>query len=56
MISFDPTPDQKLMCDTDAELAKTALLPRMRQTEAARNLPEEARRAVSELGLDPATL
>jgi len=51
MISFDPTPDQKLMRDTVAELAKSALLPRMRQTEAARDLPEEARRAVSELGL-----
>jgi alkylation response protein AidB-like acyl-CoA dehydrogenase len=51
MISFDPTPDQKLMRDTVAELAKSALLPRMRQTEAARDLPAEARSAVSALGL-----
>jgi alkylation response protein AidB-like acyl-CoA dehydrogenase len=51
MISFEPTEDQQLIVSTVAEFAKTTLAPRAREFEKARQVPEDVRKAVHELGL-----
>jgi hypothetical protein len=51
MISFLPTNDQKLMIESVGQLARTSIRPKFRQTEAARGLAGELRKAGSELGL-----
>jgi len=51
MISFQPTEDQKLMVESVAQFARTALRPKIRDFERARELPESVRRTAHELGL-----
>ena len=51
MISFQPTEDQKLMLESVAQFARTALRPKIRDFEKARELPESVRRTAHELGL-----
>lgn len=51
MISFEPTEDQKLMVDSVAQFARTALRPKFRDFERERGLPEAVRKAAHELGL-----
>jgi alkylation response protein AidB-like acyl-CoA dehydrogenase len=51
MISFDPTEDQVLIVNTVAEFAKTTLLPRAREFEKLRAIPEDVRKAAQEMGL-----
>ena len=56
MIGFAPTADQKMMQDSVAQLAKTALRPRMREMERARGVPEDVRKAAHEMGLGAVAL
>ncbi|MDF2692514.1 MAG: Butyryl-CoA dehydrogenase [Labilithrix sp.] len=56
MISFQPTEDQKLMVESVAQFARTALRPKIRDFEKARELPEAVRRTAHELGLSLAAL
>jgi alkylation response protein AidB-like acyl-CoA dehydrogenase len=51
MISFEPTEDQKLMVESVAQFARTTLLPKFREFEKERALPEAVRRTAHELGL-----
>ena len=51
MISFEPTEDQKLMVESVAQFAKSALRPKMRETEQLRGVPEATRKTAFELGL-----
>lgn len=51
MISFQPTEDQKLMVESVAQFARTALRPRLRELEKARALPESVQKTAHELGL-----
>jgi acyl-CoA dehydrogenase len=51
MISFEPTEDQKLMVDSVAQFAKTAIRPKYRDFEKERGLPESTRKTAHELGL-----
>jgi acyl-CoA dehydrogenase len=51
MISFSPDEDQKMMLDSVAQLARTTLRPRIRQFEAARELPDDVLRTAHEMGL-----
>ncbi len=51
MISFEPTEDQRLMVDSVAQFAKTALRPKYREFEKDRALPESVRKTAHELGL-----
>ena len=51
MISFEPTEDQKLMVESVAQFARTALRPKIREFERARELPEAVRKTAHELGL-----
>lgn len=51
MISFEPTEDQKLMVESVAQFARTAIRPKMREFERERALPDSVRRTAYELGL-----
>ncbi|MEJ7735069.1 MAG: acyl-CoA dehydrogenase family protein [Polyangiaceae bacterium] len=51
MISFEPTEDQVLMRDSVASFAKTTLLPRVRETEKLRAVPDDVRQLAHEMGL-----
>jgi alkylation response protein AidB-like acyl-CoA dehydrogenase len=51
MISFQPTEDQKLMVDSVAQFARTALRPKIREFEKAGGLPDSVRKTAHELGL-----
>ncbi len=51
MISFSPNDDQKMMQDSVAQFAKSTLRRRIREFEAARELPEDVRKAAHEMGL-----
>ena len=51
MISFEPTEDQKLMVESVAQFAKSALRPKIRETEKLRGVPEATRKTAFELGL-----
>ncbi len=51
MITFEPDDEQRLMQSTVAALAREKLLPRCREIEAARALPEDLAAALAELGL-----
>ncbi|MEO7094930.1 MAG: acyl-CoA dehydrogenase family protein, partial [Polyangiales bacterium] len=50
-ISFEPTEEQRMMRDTVAGFAKEKLRAKIRETEAARELSPELRKAAAELGL-----
>src|SRR4051812_9575564 len=50
-ISFEPTEEQRMMRDTVAEFAKEKLRAKIRETEAARALADDLRKAAAELGL-----
>lgn len=51
MIDFEPTEDQRLMQESVAQLAKTALAPRVREHERLRGVQEDVRRLAHEMGL-----
>jgi alkylation response protein AidB-like acyl-CoA dehydrogenase len=51
MIDFEPTDDQRLMQESVAQLAKSALAPRVREVERLRAVPEDVRRLAHEMGL-----
>ena len=51
MISFEPTEDQKLMVESVAQFARSALRPRIREFEKLRGVPEEVRKTAYDLGL-----
>src|SRR5436190_86461 len=51
MISFEPTEDQKLMVESVAQFAKSALRTKYRDFERERGLPEAVRKTAHELGL-----
>jgi alkylation response protein AidB-like acyl-CoA dehydrogenase len=51
MIDFEPTEDQRLMQDSVAQFAKTALAPRVREFERLRAVPEDVRVLAHEMGL-----
>lgn len=51
MISFELDDEQQMFVDTTRRLAADRLWPRLRQTEAARELPDDLRTEVHELGL-----
>lgn len=51
MISFEPSEDQKLMIESVAAFAKSALRPKIRDFEKARQIPEAVRKQAHELGL-----
>lgn len=51
MISFEPTPDQKMMKDSVADFARTRLAPKIREVEKARALADQVKRDAFELGL-----
>lgn len=51
MIDFEPSEDQRLMRDSVAQLAKSALAPRARELERLRAVPEDVRRLVHAMGL-----
>lgn len=54
MISFEPSEDQQLILGTVADFAKSALLPRARKFEAAREVCAEVRSAIQEMALGAA--
>ncbi len=56
MISFEPTEDQKLMMESVAQFARTALRPKIRDVEKAGELPEHVRKTAHDLGLGLAAL
>jgi acyl-CoA dehydrogenase len=56
MIGFSPDEDQKMMQDSVAQFARTTLRPRLRQFEAARELPDDVRKAAHAMGLGLAAL
>src|SRR5436190_21268049 len=51
MISFEPTEDQKLMVESVAQFAKSALRTKYRDFEKERALPEAVRKTAHDLGL-----
>lgn len=51
MIDFEPTEDQRLMQDSVAQFARTALAPRVREFERLRAVPDDVRRLAHEMGL-----
>lgn len=51
MISFELTEDQKLMVESVAQFARTAIRPKIREFENERALPEAVRKTAYELGL-----
>jgi alkylation response protein AidB-like acyl-CoA dehydrogenase len=51
MIGFEPSEDQKLMVESVAQFARTALRPKIREFEEARAVPEAVRKTAHELGL-----
>ncbi len=50
-ISFEPTEEQRLMRDTVAQFGAEKLRPRLRETEAARDLAADLRSGLAELGI-----
>ncbi len=56
MIDFEPTEEQRLVRDAVADVAKTVLLPKIREVEALRALPDDVSRTLRELGLPLAGL
>jgi alkylation response protein AidB-like acyl-CoA dehydrogenase len=56
MIDFEPTEDQRLIRDTVAQLAKTAIAPRTREIEKLRAVPDDIRSAAHEMGIALASL
>src|SRR5579859_8156443 len=56
MLSFEPTEDQVMMRDLARQFAKTTLLPRQREFEAMRGIPQDVRRAAHEAGFALAAL
>lgn len=51
MIHFEPSEDLRLVQQSVADFARTALAPRVREHEKARTLSEEARRLAHEMGI-----
>lgn len=51
MIDFEPTEEQRLVRDAVADLAKTVLLPKIREVEEHRGLPADVTATLRELGL-----
>ncbi|HVY48889.1 MAG TPA: acyl-CoA dehydrogenase family protein [Minicystis sp.] len=51
MIDFEPTEDQRLMRDSVAQFAKSTLLPRAREFEKLRGVPDDVRKLAHEMGL-----
>lgn len=51
MIDFEPSEEQRLVRDTVAEFARSALVPRVREVEKARAVPDDVRRLAHEMGL-----
>jgi acyl-CoA dehydrogenase len=56
MISFSASEDQTMMQGAVAQLARTVLRPRMRETEGARAVPDDIRKTAHEMGLGMAAL
>jgi len=51
MIDFEPNEDQRLMQESVGQFAKSTLLPRVREFERAREVPEDVRKLAHEMGL-----
>ncbi|MFT3774146.1 MAG: acyl-CoA dehydrogenase family protein [Minicystis sp.] len=51
MIDFEPSEEQRLVQQSVADFAKTAIAPRIRESEKARAIPEDVRRLAHEMGL-----
>jgi alkylation response protein AidB-like acyl-CoA dehydrogenase len=51
MIDFEPTEEQRLVRESVADFARSALAPRVREAEKARGVPEDVRRLAHEMGL-----
>lgn len=51
MIDFEPSEDQRLMQESVAQFAKSTLLPRVREFERARGVPDDVRKLAHEMGL-----
>ncbi len=51
MISFEASDEQKLIQQSVADLARSMLLPRAREAEKARQVPEDVRLSAHEMGL-----
>ncbi|MEZ4315331.1 MAG: acyl-CoA dehydrogenase family protein, partial [Polyangiaceae bacterium] len=51
MISFEPSEEQQLIQQSVADLAKSALAPRVREAEKARAVAEDVRRSAYEMGI-----
>ncbi len=51
MIDFEPSEDQRMMQDSVAQFAKGTLLPRIRESERLRGVPEDVRRLAHEMAL-----
>lgn len=56
MIDFEPTEDQRLMQDSVAQFAKSAIAPRVREFERLRAVPDDVRLLAHEMGLGLLTL
>jgi alkylation response protein AidB-like acyl-CoA dehydrogenase len=56
MLSFEPTQDQVMMRDLGRQFARSTLLPRQREFEAMRGIPEDVRRTAHEMGFSVAAL
>ncbi len=56
MIDFEPTEDQKLIRDSVAQFAKSTLLPRAREFEAARAVSDDVRQLAHSMGFALAAL
>lgn len=51
MISFEPSEEQQLIVQSTATFAKSELLPRARELEEARRVPDDVRKGAYEMGL-----
>jgi alkylation response protein AidB-like acyl-CoA dehydrogenase len=51
MIDFEPSEEQRLVQQSVADFAKTAIAPRVRELEKARAVPDDLRRLAHEMGL-----
>lgn len=51
MIDFEPSEEQRLVQQSVADFAKSAIAPRVREAEKARSVPEDVRRLAHEMGL-----
>lgn len=56
MISFEASEEQKLIQQSVADFARSALLPRVREHERSRSVPEDVRKGAHEMGLGIMTM